>query len=189
MDISVKKIPERIRSLIIQPKEFWKVQNQTTENQSGILFRFYFPLLLIVSSANFLGELISSVHFYPGFAAAKAGREFILYTLQYFISVFFTAELMKSFGGKRNVQVAQKLVVYSLTPFLLVSVVTGLFPFLYALDAVGMYGFYIFWIGVQEMLDLPERKQSSYILVAILVNFFLFSFLSIFLSKLLTAYI
>lgn len=189
MDISVKTIPGRIRSSIIQPKEFWKDQKHTTENQWGILFRFYFPLLLIVSSANFLGEFISSKHFYTGFAAAKAGREFMLYTLQYFISVFFTAELMKPFGAKRNFQVAQKLVVYSITPFLLVSIVSGLFPFLYAVDALGMYGFYIFWIGVQEMLDFPVRKESSYILIAILVNFFLFSFLSIFLSKLLTAYI
>ena len=189
MDISVKKISGRVRSLLIQPKEFWKAQKHTAENQWKILFRFYFPLLLIVSSANFLGEFTGSNHFYAGFAAAKAAREFILYTFQYFISVFFTVELMKPFGGKRNLQAAQKLVIYSLTPFLLVSIVSGLFPFLYAIEALGMYGFYIFWIGVQEMLDFPERKESSYILVTILVNFFLFSFLSIFLFKLLTAYI
>ena len=189
MDISVKKISGRIRVLLIQPKELWKAQKESPENQADVLLTFYFPLLLTVAFAQFLGEIFNNNHFYFSYAVGEALRKILLFTIQYFVSVFFTVELMKPFGGKRNLAAAQKLVIYSLTPFLLVSVVSGLFPFLYALDVLGFYGFYIFWIGVQEMLDFPERKQSSYILVAILVNFFLFSFFSILLSKLLTAYI
>lgn len=189
MDISVKKISGLIRILLLQPKEFWNAQKQTPENQAATLFTFYFPLLSVVALAQFLGEMFSSNHFYFGYAVANAFREIVLYTLQYFVSVFFTVELMKTFGGKRNLAAAQKLVTYSITPFLLVSIVSGLFPFLYALDVLGLYGLYIFWIGVQEILDFPERKQSSYILVTILVNFFILSFLSILLSKLLIAYI
>lgn len=189
MDISIKKISGRIRELIINPREFWKDQKLAGDNHRELLTGFYFPLLLLVAAAVFIGEYFSSSHFYVGFAAAKFVREIVLYTLQYFVSLFFTLELIKTFGGKKNLAVVQKLVVYSLTPFLLVSFISGLFPFLYVIDVLGLYGFYIFWIGVQENLEFPERKESSYILVTILVNFFMFSFLSIILSKLIMAYI
>src|SRR5690606_11437209 len=102
---------------------------------------------------------------------------------------FLTNELIKAFGGKKNIFIARKLVVYSLTPFLMVSIITGMFPFLYVMDVLGLYGIYIFWMGARTLLEFPERKQTSYILVTTMANFFVFSFLSIFLSKLLTAFL
>jgi len=189
MDKTVKNISGRIKILLLNPKEFWRARKLSGENQRQLLARYFFPLIILVSAAVFVGEYISSKHFYASYAVAKSGRTLILFTLQYFISIFFTYELIKPFGGKKDLPVVQKLVVYSLTPFLLVSLISGLFPVLYALNVLGLYGFYIFWVGVQENLDFPERKVSSYILTAILVNFFMFSFLSIFLSKLITAYI
>lgn len=189
MDISIRKISGRLKELLVQPKEFWKAQKTLGENRRQLLAGFFFPLLTLASTAVFVGEYFGSTHFYAGFAVAKFFREFLLFTVQYFVSVFLTLELIKTFGGKKNLPVVQKLVVYSLTPFLLVSLISGLFPFLYVLDVLGFYGFYIFWTGVQENLEFPERKESRFILIAILVNFFLFSFFSILFSKLLTAYI
>ena len=58
----------------------------------------------------------------------------------------------------------------------------------YVVDILGLYGFYIFWVGVNELLVFPENKKSSYALLTIAVNFFVFSFLSIVLTKLLAAY-
>jgi hypothetical protein len=55
-------------------------------------------------------------------------------------------------------------------------------------DILGMYSFYLFWLGAKELVKLPENKEHSYILITIVVNFFVFSFLSILLSKLLNAY-
>ena len=89
---------------------------------------------------------------------------------------------------EKNKEIARNLVIYSLTPFLLVSAVTGLMPFLYVIDILGFYCFYIFWVGAKEILVFPDNKQSSYILLTVVINFFVFSFLSITLSKLLEAY-
>jgi hypothetical protein len=95
---------------------------------------------------------------------------------------------MKTFGAEKNAEAARRLVVYSMTPLLLVSIITGLFPFLYVLDILGVYSFYLFWLGAKELLSFPENKEHSYILITIVANFFVFSFLSVFLSKLLNAY-
>lgn len=178
-----------IQDIIIKPKEFWVLQKENEIKPRILLAGYFFPILLIAGLAVFTGEFFRSKHFYAGFALMKASREILLFLLQYLLSVFFTNELIKTFGGQKRRKTAQMLVVFSLTPFLLVSIITGLFPFLYILDALGLYSFYIFWVGAKELLDFPQRKLEKYALSTILVNFFIFSFLSVFLSKLLTAYL
>jgi len=177
-----------IQDIILKPKEFWVLQTQNQIKSRKLLSAYFFPFLLVAGLAVFTGEFFRSNHFYAGFALMKASREILLFLLQYLLSVFFTNELIKTFGGEKNRKTAQVLVVFSMTPLLLVSIITGLFPFLYVLDALGLYSFYIFWLGANELLDFSRRKFEKYALSAILVNFFVFSFLSVLLSKLLTAY-
>ena len=184
----LNKIIARIKEVILNPKNFWKLQKKSKESQWEMFLSFFFPFLLVIALGVFLGEFFRSSHFYMGYAVLKALREIILFVLIYFVAVFFTNELIKTFGGKKDIQASRRLILFSMTPFLLVSLVTGLFPFLYVVDIVGAYSFYLFWLGAKELLEFPEQKQSSYILITIVVNFFVFSFLSIFLSKLLTAY-
>lgn len=174
--------------MILNPKDFWISKKEKEENQTELLIGYFLPVLLVVAVVVFLGEFFRSTHFYMGYAVLKAVREIILFLLEYYLAVFFSTELMKTFGGEKNIAVARKLVIYSFTPLLLVSMVTGLFPFLYVLDILGLYSFYIFWVGVGELLVFPDQKQNSYAILTIVVNFFVFSFLSIFLSKLLTVY-
>jgi hypothetical protein len=188
MKVFVLDIVNRIQQVILHPKTFWESRKELNESNSALFGGYVFPLILVAALAIFIGEFFRSAHFYIGFAAIKALRELILFSLQYFIAVYFTTILMKTFGGEKDLKIAQKLVAYSLTPFLLVSVVTGLIQFLYVIDVLGVYSFYIFWLGGKELLVLPEQKRDSYLLITIMVNFFVFSFLSVLLSKIITAY-
>lgn len=178
-----------IQDILFNPNEFWTLQKQNQIKSRKLFAGYFFPLLLLAGLGVFTGEFFRSNHFYAGFALMKSAREILLFLLQYIFSVVFTNELIKTFGGQKNRKTAQMLVVFSLTPFLLVSIITGLFPFLYVLDALGLYSFFIFWIGAKELLEFPERKFEKYVLTTILANFFIFSFLSVLLSKLLTAYL
>jgi hypothetical protein len=178
-----------IKVVILEPKNFWNQQCEKEPGKQHLFTGFFLPLLIMVFLAVFVSELIRGTRFYLTFPLMKAGREVVLFLLQYVISVFLTNELIHTFGGIKNIFVARKLVVYSLIPFLMVSVITGMFPFLYVMDVLGLYGFYIFGMGVKTLLVFPERKQSSYVLVTILTNFFVFSFLSIFLTKLLSSFL
>jgi hypothetical protein len=188
MKISFSDIINTCKELLINPEAFWKTKSGEKVDHFQLLTTFLIPILLTVSVAVFLGEFFRSSHFYIGFALLKSTRVIVLFLLQYFIGVFFTNELMKTFGAEKNIDVSRILVVYSMTPLLLVSIVTGLFQFLYVIDILGIYSFYLFWVGANELLEFPKNKKSSYTLITIIVNFFVFSFLSITLSKLLTAY-
>lgn len=184
----LNRIFTQIKDVILNPKSFWTSLKEDEKTLKKPMVEFFIPLLVIVAVAVFLGEFFRSSHFYMGYAALKALREVVLFVLQYYIAVFFTNELLKTFGGEKDIHLSRNLILFSMTPFLLVSVVTGLFQFLYVVDILGVYGFYLFWLGAKELVVLPEQKKGSYILITIVVNFFVFSFLSIFLSKLLAAY-
>lgn len=188
MEFSFSNITVQVKELLFTPSDFWKDQKEKTEGAKMLWVYYMLPILLVAAAAVFIGEFFKRTDFFIEYPVLKALREIALFILQYFISVFITAELMKTFGAEKNVAIARRLVVYSMTPLLLVSILTGLFPFLYVLDILGVYSFYLFWIGAKEMLKFPENKEHSYILITIVANFFVFSFLSVFLSKLLNAY-
>jgi len=188
MDFSFSNIYTQIKELVIEPKEFWKKKSEAEEGKAVLLLTYFLPILLAVALAVFIGEFFRRTDFFIEYPFLKALREILLFLLQYVIGVYFTNELVKTFGGEKNIAKARILVIYSMTPFLMVSIVTGLFPFLYVVDILGLYSFYLFWIGAKELFVFPENKEHSYILITIVVNFFIFSFLSVFLSKLLNAY-
>lgn len=188
MRVNFNQIFIKIKEVIFEPVRFWEKQKEEKNENLHVFSGYFLPLLILVFFAVFTSELIRGSRFYVTFPLMKACREVMLFLFQFVISVFLTNELIKPFGGKKNIFIARKLVVYSLTPFMLVSLLTGMFPFLYVIDVLGLYGFYIFWLGAVTLLEFPERKQARYILVTIMTNFFVYSFLSIFLSKLLTAF-
>ncbi len=187
MDNSFSKYIEDIKQLAVHPGEFWQNKKEEEANRSFFLV-YLWPFLLSLAIAVFIGEFFKRSDFFLEYPILKALRELLLFVLQYYVGVFFVKELMKTFGAEKDIEVARKLVVYSLVPVVLVSILTGLFPFLYVLNILGVYSFYLFWVGVKELLTFPENKTQSYILITILVNFFMFSFLSVFLSKLLNAF-
>jgi hypothetical protein len=188
MKISLQDIINRIKEVLISPKAFWNSYKENNVGFSELFGGFFLPVLLVAVLAVFLGEFFKSAHFYMVFAILKALRELVLFILEFFIAIYFTNELLKTFGGEKNIRLSRLLVTYSFTPFLLVSTVTGLFPFLYPLDILGVYGFYIFWVGGKQLLTLPQQKIDSYLILTIVVNFITFGFASIILSKLLTYY-
>ena len=71
----------------------------------------------------------------------------------------------------------------------MISVVTGLVPYLQDLNIVGLYCFYLFWLGGKELVYLPEKKRDSYLMLTIMVNFFVYVFLGIVLSAITSIFV
>lgn len=188
MIVSISNIINNTKQLLLNPKKFWQEKKEGFDTQKSLLIGYLLPFILLVALAVFLGDLFRRSDFILEIPLLNALQIIVLFTLQYFISVFLTNELIKTFGGEKNINISRNLVAYSMSPLLIIFTVTSIIPFLGILNILGFYGFYIFWIGVQETLVFPENKKSSYTLITIVVNFFVFSFLSIMLSKLLTAY-
>lgn len=187
MIFSISKIIADTKLLLIKPKEFWNIKKDEAERHNAFMV-YLLPLLSLLALAVFLGEFFKRSDFFFEYPVLRAVREILLFLLQYILGSYLVAQFMKPFGVEVNKQLARQLVVFSMLPLVLVSIVTGLFPFLYVLDVAGLYSFYVFWLGAKALMKFPENKDHSYVLICIVANLFVFSFISVFLSKLLTAY-
>ena len=179
------KIYVLVQELILDPRGFWRSHADTRESQEELLKNLLLPLLAAATTAVFLGEFFRSDYFRIWVAALWAIREIVLFASLYFIGVYGTNELIKYLGFEEKIEPLQKLVAYSLMPFMLVSVVTGLFPFFYFLDIFGIYGFYIFLMGGRRLLAFPKEKRDKTILQIIAANWIVFGLISFTLAKLL----
>jgi hypothetical protein len=173
------------QELILNPRAFWRLHADSKENREELFRNLLLPLLSAVTVAVFLGEFFRSDYFRIWVAALWAIREVFLFASLYFGGIFAIKELVKYFGYEVKTEALQKLVAYSLVPFLLVSFVTGLFPFFYFLDIFGIYGFYVFLMGGRRLLQFPKEQRDSLILKIIAANWIIFGILSFSTAKLL----
>lgn len=188
MKIIFSEIINQTRQILIHPKKFWLVKKEESENTGNVFTNFLLPIILTVAIAVFIGDLFRRNDFIIEIPLLNSIQIIALFTLQYVVSVYLTNKLIQTFGGKKNICISRNLVAYSMTPLLLIFTITSLIPFLGILNIIGFYGLYIFWMGVDELLVFPENRKSQFSLITIVINLFLFSFLSIILSKLLAAY-
>ena len=180
------KIYALSQELILNPRAFWRLHAESKETRDELFKNLLLPLLAAVSVAVFLGEFFRSDYFRIWVASLWVIREVALFAALYFVGVYGTNELIKFYGHDDKIEALQKLVAYSLVPFLIVSIITGFFPFFYFLDVFGIYGFYIFLLGGRRLLQLPKDQRDSLILKIIAANWIIFGILSFSTDKLLT---
>lgn len=173
------------QELILNPVGFWESYSDKRESKEELFKNLIFPLLAAVTVAVFLGEFFRSDYFRIWIALLWIIREIVLVGSLYYIGVYGTNKMLKYLGQEQREEDLQILVSYSLVPFLLVSIITGLLPFLYFLDIFGIYGFYIFWIGSRNLLHFPEEKHDNLVLRIIAANWIVFGLLSFTTAKLL----
>lgn len=187
MEISMKG--SKVRMVLLKPAMFWQREKVAPTGLKELLGGYFLPLVLTAGVAEFIGKMLWGSGFYVIFPLMRAMREVLLFMLFYIISVFISNYLIGSFGGKKNLNAVKRLVAYSIAPAILINILTNLFPFLYVLEILGLYSFFIFLAGAEILLEFPGKNHIKYILVTLLVNFVVFSFLSIFLSRLVTEFL
>ena len=172
----------KVQMVLLKPGVFWQKEKVAPTGSRYLMAWYFFPLVLLAGVAEFAGKMLWSSGFYLLFPILRSLREIALFLLLYLISIFISNQLINLFAVKR-------IVAFSLAPVILISIITNLFPFLYVLDILGFYSFFIFLAGVETLLEFPGKKYIKYILITLFANFFVYSFLSIFLSGLVTSFL
>lgn len=180
---SFTKMISEIKELLVNPKGFWNSKKVEEESGRSLFLKYLVPMFSVLAIAVFIGEFFKRSDFFFEYPILKALRELLLFVLYYFISVFFTKELMKTFGGEKNTELARKLVAYSIIPFLSISILTGLIEYFSVIKVLGFYSFYLFWIGVETLSEIPDNKKHKYSLIVIFISLMVYSFLGWFLTK------
>ncbi|WP_372774172.1 YIP1 family protein [Mangrovibacterium sp.] len=165
-------------AMIIAPKNFWK-KKLVGGFPDSVVVTFFLPMVVLVGLSEFLGEVFWNREFLWSYAVSKALRESLSYLLQYAVTVLILGRLLSNFKGTEHKTTLNNVVAYSLLPFLLASMITGLFPALYVLGIIGLYGFYLFIEGAQICLEIPENNQSRFIILSILLIVLIFGTINV----------
>ncbi len=172
----MERFIERCKDIILLPKTTWSRLREEELTQNDILKQYLIILAAIPAVASFFGQaIIGQKVLYLGYYRVPffAGLfRLILLWLLYIAAMYINAWIVKtlapSFGGQKDQANSFKLVTFSFVPFFLAGVF-GLIPALSSLYILGLYGVYLFYIGLPAMLDVPEEKTLSFTIVAVLL--------------------
>ena len=179
----------RVKGIILNPKNEWNAIQQEQTSSTELLKNYMIPLVIIPVVASIIGYGIIGRNLpYVGHVGSfSIGlRHAILMLVNMIAGVYLTAfvidALAPSFSATRNYNNAFRLVVYSYTPML----VAGVFYILPVLSVIvlfaSIYGLYILYIGLKPMMQVPEEKITVYFIVSLIVLIAVYSVLSVILT-------
>ena len=156
-----------IKNILFNPVKAWITIDSDNKSVKFVKNNYLIPFLILNSVAAFVGSLIfintqlSAV--YSIFAGVKM---FILMYFTVYASSFILGEITFPLDLGRNFSVSFRIIVYSLTPFLICQILSGIFESLLFVNVIGLYSLYIFWTGAEKFLNPPQYKKMSLLIAA-----------------------
>jgi len=157
MSGDVMKLVERVKAIMLTPGTEWPVIEQEPGRTSDLFIKYVAILAAIPEVAHLVGQSLIG-----GYAPIVPNlmRAVIVYIVT-FVMVYIIAGvidlLAPRFGGRKNFRNAVKLSVYSHTPLWLAGIFLAV-PGLNFLLILGIYGFYLLWIGLPLLMRIPNDR-------------------------------
>lgn len=164
-------ILQRARGIIMTPNTEWPVIAVEEPNTAEIFKRYVLPLALIPAIAYIIGFSIigRGMMFSFSWGIAMGLIQFILAFVGVYLSAYVIAYLAPRFGSRQDMGRAVQLVAYSYTPAWVAGILS-LVPALGVLVFVGgLYGLYLIYLGLPQMMKTPQDKVIGYLVVSIIV--------------------
>ncbi|ANC52854.1 MAG: hypothetical protein ACJAVC_000015 [Brevundimonas sp.] len=170
----------RVKGILLQPKSEWlKIDGEFATTKS--LFTRYAMILAAIGPVCSLlgGQLmpIMGVKLSIVGAIVVALVSYGMSLLGVFLLGLIINALAPNFGGTANKVQAMKLAVYSWTAAWLAGVF-GLIPMLGILAILGLYSFYLLFVGLPILMKAPEDKKVGYFIVTVIAGVVMYFIIS-----------
>lgn len=170
----------RVKGILLQPKSEWlKIDGEFATTKS--LFTRYAMILAAIGPVCSLlgGQLmpIMGVKLSIVGAIVVALVSYGMSLLGVFLLGLIINALAPNFGGTANRVQAMKLAVYSWTAAWLAGVF-GLIPMLGILAILGLYSFYLLFVGLPILMKVPEDKKVGYFIVTVIAGVVMYFIIS-----------
>lgn len=159
-----------IKNIILNPAKAWDIVY--SENKSNKVLRnsYFLPLLILVSISSFTGSLLfANAELSPVYSVFIGIKCFIVFYFTIYITALILGEITFPLDLGKDFGVSLKLIVYSITPFIICQIISRLFESLLFIDIIGLYGLYIFWTGIEKMLTPPAYKKMPMLIATTIV--------------------
>lgn len=170
----------RVKGILLQPKSEWlKIDGEFATTKS--LFTRHAMILAAIGPVCSLlgGQLmpIMGVKLSIVGAIVVALVSYGMSLLGVFLLGLIINALAPNFGGTANKVQAMKLAVYSWTAAWLAGVF-GLIPMLGILAILGLYSFYLLFVGLPILMKVPEDKKVGYFIVTVIAGVVMYFIIS-----------
>jgi hypothetical protein len=184
------RIIERVKNIILQPKEEWNRISEETPDVRAIVLNYVLPLSIIPAIATFLGwgligrtykvwgGLATTVKGW-GYGLSQSVVVFISAILAVFVAALVIDLLAQSFKSEKNFGRSFQLVAFAWTP----AWIAGIFNLIPAISFLGtLFGIYslvLLYFGIGIMKKTPEESKAGYFVVSLLVMVVAFMIVSL----------
>jgi hypothetical protein len=170
-----KFLTESVKNIIADPSKAWDIINSENRNGKYINISLILPLILLASVSALLGSFFFiNTGLTDAYSVLAGFKYFILYYLVIYGTALILAELTKVIDLDRDKNLTFKLVAYSSIPFLLCQVVSRLFESFLFINVLALFGLYVFWVGMEKMMNPPEQRKATLLIAAAIIFVVLF---------------
>lgn len=167
---------ERAKAIIMKPKEEWPAIATEEASIASLFTRYAMWLAAIPAIATFVRAIVFGygslfgVTFRPsiGSALGIALGQYIMALASVAILGLIVDFLAPKFDGTSNRVQAFKLAIYSATAGWLAGAFSAV-PGIEILSILGLYAFYLFYLGAPVLMKVPEDKSVLFTIVVVVI--------------------
>lgn len=167
---------DRIYELFTQPTDTWLEVKEEPLTPRQLYLRYALPLAAIPPIARMVGLTVIGVSFlgvrYRSPLLNVLGYGIVSYVLSLvalYVAALVADTLAPYFGGRKNMDQALKLVIYSSIPYWIGGIllfIPGLAPLV---TIISLYGCYLLFKGLPILMETPRANVPFYFLVLLAV--------------------
>lgn len=173
---------DRVKRILLSPQAEWAVIDGEATTPSALYQGYIMPLAAIGPIASVIGYSVfgirvpfsGTVYRTPiGAALTSAIVTYVLTLVMVYVTSLIIDALAPTFGGTKSPIQALKVAAYSATA----SWVCGIFailPGLRMLAILGLYSFYLLYLGLPVLMKAPKDRAVGYTVLVVVVEVVLF---------------
>ena len=166
---------ERVKKLILQPKQEWQVIDGETHTVQGLYTQYVMILAAIPAVCGFIGLSFIGIGIFGATYRVPIAAGVAHMVVQYLMSlgvVYLFAliidALAPNFGSQKNFNQALKVSAFMPTP----AWIAGVFSIVPSLSIIGallsLYSLYLLFVGLPILMKTPADKAVTYVVVVVI---------------------
>jgi len=179
----------RILNLFFFPATEWTKIAEENNSRKTVYLQFVLPFMCLMTIATIIGTwLNASREMYTfGYAVYKIAILWASISSGLFFSAFVVTEIMAQHLSVRSHNRDFTLMAYSSGAAYLVIIIVGLFPFFNEFLALAFYSCYMYWQGIQYIIQVEDKQKIIYGLLSYIIMVLTYSLTYFFFEKILKA--
>ena len=178
---------DRVKRILLSPQAEWEVIDGEATTPSALYTGYIMPLAAIGPVATVIGYSVfgirvpfsGTVYRVPvGSAITSALVTYVLTLVMVYVLSLIIDGLAPTFGGTKNPIQALKVAAYSSTAAWIAGIF-AIMPGLRMLGILGLYSFYLLYLGLPVLMKSPKEKAVGYTVVVIIAGVVLFMIIGV----------